>query len=173
MFALVFGFFSILLILFLSKRHWEFVITLLAVIKGLFINGLFHQQGKLPNDWKVNEEGGVAISDGVKKILSKSEVEWRWACITHFVCIKHLVCVSIYYSIFLFVLCRVDAANYDRYRSLCGYKSHDTTDQSAVSDPPCYPETAFIVPTISIVSLREFPLSPLALIHISQTIKVL
>ena len=71
-----------------------------------------------------------------------------------------------------FSIHRVSLAHYHEYRTLCGYNVSKGLSQSELHDPPCYLESAFIKPLLTILSKREFPLSPLALIHINQTIKV-
>ena len=71
-----------------------------------------------------------------------------------------------------FSIHRVSLVHYHEYRTLCGYNVSKGLSQSELHDPPCYLESAFIKPLLTILSKREFPLSTLALIHIKQTIKV-
>ncbi len=69
-------------------------------------------------------------------------------------------------------LLRVDPDVYVKYYNVCGYdvKHDDDSSLQTPSEPYCFLETSFLKPLVTLVVSPAFPLSPLALIHIRQSI---
>lgn len=65
---------------------------------------------------------------------------------------------------------RLNGTHFSKYCSLCGYSGHKR--KVGKLRPYCYLETPFTHLLLRIVSNWNFPVSPLGLIHVAQTIHI-
>ena len=49
----------------------------LGIIKGLVVNCIFGNQGKLPKNWHLDNDGRAAMSIQMKEYLSISKIHWK------------------------------------------------------------------------------------------------
>ena len=66
--------------------------------------------------------------------------------------------------------CRPQSAHFKSYCQQCDYVGHLASHRD--HEPHCYLETAFLPLFVKIIASPECPVSPLALIHVRQTIVV-
>ena len=74
---------------------------------------------------------------------------------------------SLYVLEYFVSLCSVDSQNYSKYCQLCDFVGHLKADKSR--EPHCYMESAFFGLFLKIISSPDFPVSPIGLIHLRQT----
>ena len=68
-------------------------------------------------------------------------------------------------------LYRLDPDVFARYCQACGISPPSNPGVASASDPFLYPETLFLRHMIAIVTTTSFPVSPLGLIHLRQTVE--
>eukprot|EP00731_Ephydatia_muelleri_P038477 Em0776g4a len=66
---------------------------------------------------------------------------------------------------------KLDPDVFARYCQACGISPSSNPGVASASDPFLYPETLFLRHMIAIVTTTSFPVSPLGLIHLRQTVE--
>lgn len=116
--------------------------SFLFLIGRVPLRACVRRQGVLSTGWVVEDDGKVKMEENIKRTLS---AVWRgW---------------------------KLDPDTFAKYCQACGISPPKNPGIESASDPFLYPETLFLRHMIAIVTNSSFPVSPLGLIHVRQTVE--